>query len=911
MFDTDRGFVAREGEDRVAAGGEVRCSADRSGCSSRALHAVPARDVPPAAARGLSFADAAATIRTSPSSASVTLYLSPVLQAAPARCTATTSSTPNVSADLGEEGLRALAATAREAGLGLLLDIVPNHMSITGTDNRWWRDVLERSASFYANAFDVDRPATGNDRVVLPVLGERYRALTSGVLGVERAGGLVAIRAHDMRYPCSPRILGPVVRDAGRRIVTRSSSTSAKAPSRRAVARERDREARRRQRRRAVLLARLEELCTDPRVDAALDAELAAINADPLALDALLEAQNYRFVHWTVAGNQLSYRRLFEVTSLVGIRAEDPDVLAAGHRRIFGWLADGTIDGVRVDHVDGLREPGPYLATLRAHAPDAWILVEKILGPGERLPARWPIEGTTGYEHAEWLGKMIVDRGATEALAAAFTAYTGLAFDPPRARRAARLEVMSDALHSEIERITELAVRACATSPLCRDFTRSEIRTALSEILAGYPVYRTYLGDGPVDPADLARIATATEAARVARPEIDGDLLGFLASALSFEMPGPEAQELALVVQQVSGPVVAKGDEDTLSYRMVALASRCEVGAELGELGAELLDLHAHFSTTSARGLVATSTHDTKRSEDVRARIAAISERPAEWARRVTAWGDRAAAGWGEVERDRVIEYLMFQTLVGAWPLPLPRAERYAEKASREARLRTSWRAPDAAYEAARQRWLAAVYDDAGLVGEIAAFATELARSGDRNALAMLLVKLCAPGVPDLYQGSELRADALVDPDNRAPVDLALRQSELRAIADLSAADVAGDLSRAKLFTIRRVLGLRRRMPALFAGAYRPVRAAGPHADRLFAFARGEGLVVVVPRFGDDDWAGTTVELPPGSWRDVLAETRHPGGARDVTVLFGALPIALLVGDDARERERSADPAAK
>lgn len=859
---------------------------------------------------GFTFADARAALPYLCELGISHLYLSPIMQAAPGSTHGYDVVDPErVSEELGgEDGFRALAVAADAAGLGILLDIVPNHMSIAGTGNRWWRDVLENGpASYYASAFDVDWTIDDN-RMLLPVLGERYgRALFTGLLRVERTGDRFEIVAHDQHYPVSPRTLGPVIRDAGRRIDHPELEYLGEALAGLPSSREREHEARlRRHRHRAVLLARLTQLtAAEPAVDGTITAEIAAINADPLALDALLEAQNYRLVHWTVAGNQLSYRRFFDVTSLVGIRAEDPDVLAASHHRIFGWLADETIDGVRVDHVDGLREPGAYLSILRARAPQAWILVEKILGVGERLPARWPIDGTTGYEHAEWLGKMIVDRDAAEPLAAAFTAYTGLAFDPPRARRAARLEVMSDALHSEIERVTELAVRACATSPLCRDFTRSEIRTALGELLAGYPVYRTYLGEGPPDPMDLARISIAAEAVRAARPELDGDLLGFLAAALSFELPGPEAQELALVVQQVSGPVVAKGDEDTLSYRMVVLASRCEVGAELGELGTGIEDLHAHFSTTSAHGLLATSTHDTKRSEDVRARIAALSERPAEWARRVTGWGERAAAGWGDVERDRVLEYLMWQTLVGAWPLSQERAQRYAEKASREARLRTAWRAPDAQYEAARRRWLAGIYGDAGLVAEITAFAGELARSGDRNALAMLLVKLCAPGVPDIYQGSELRADALVDPDNRAPIDLALRQRELRVVADLSAADVAGDLSRAKLFAIRRVLGLRRRRPDLFAGSYRPLRADGQEADRVFAFVRGDGLVVVVPRFGHEGWAGTTLELPLGSWRDVLSEARHPGGARDVTVLFGALPIALLVGDDACERPAS------
>jgi (1->4)-alpha-D-glucan 1-alpha-D-glucosylmutase len=305
--------------------------------------------------------------------------------------------------------------------------------------------------------------------------------------------------------------------------------------------------------------------------------------------------------------------------------------------------------------------------------------------------------------------------------------------------------------------------------------------------------------------------------------------------------------------------------------------------------------------------LLASSTHDSKRAEDVRARLYAISEEPDVWADAVQAWGERAASAWGETPRDRVFEYLMWQTLVGAWPLSLERAKTYAEKACREARLRTSWRAPDAAYEQARDRWLEHVYGDRALVHEIEALAARLVPHGDRNSLAMLAIKLTAPGVPDLYQGTELRADALVDPDNRRAVDLALRQRALRAQRDVSAADVAGDLSAAKLWTIRRVLGLRKRSPRLFEGAYRPLRASGPHAHRVFAFARGDDLATIVPRLtaGADGWKDTTVELPAGAWRDVLTDRAVAGGTVPVALVWSTLPIAVLAGEGARERNRS------
>ena len=853
---------------------------------------------------GFAFADAIAAVPYLAQLGISHLYLSPVLQAAPGSTHGYDVVDPDrVNQALGgEDGFRALVAAAHAAGLGILLDIVPNHMSIAGTANRWWVDVLENGpASYYAHYFDVDWGG-GDERVLLPVLGERYgRALTSGGLQLARGAGVVEVRAGEHRFPLAPGSFGRIVRRAGERIghaelqflgdALAALPTSADVAARR-----------RRHRDKAVMLARLAEL-GEP-VARALDDELAAINGDPIELDAILEAQNYRLAHWSVAGSQLSYRRFFDIASLVGICAELPDVFDAGHRRIFGWLADGAIDGLRIDHVDGLRDPAGSLRRLCEAWPEPegppWIVVEKILAPGEQLPASWPVAGTTGYDVADRLAGLLVDPDGERALTEAFIAYTGLVWDPAGESRRARLEVTSDALHSELARLTELAVRACSASPACRDYTRAEIETALAELLAGYPVYRTYLGGDADDPADRARIAEAARTALAARPDLDRDLVGFLEAALAFELPTAEATELARAAQQVTGPVVAKGDEDTLQYREVRLLARCEVGADLARFAIAPDDAHAGFAAGRPRALLATSTHDTKRGEDVRARIAVLSELPGDWRTAVERWRARADPGWGDAPPDRTFEYTMWQTLVGAWPLPEDRAQRFAEKATREARLRTSWRRPDAAYEAARTRWLAAVYADAGLVADIAAFAARLQPHGDRNSLAQLLIKLTAPGVPDLYQGSELRDDSLVDPDNRRPVDLARRArwlAELAAVGDAGVARLGGELGAIKLWTIRRVLALRAQHPELFSAPYRALAASGPHARRVFAFARGEDLITVVPRLGvaADAWRDTTLALGGGRWREVLTGEVVDGRAQPVWGLWRTVPIALLV----------------
>lgn len=853
---------------------------------------------------GFTFRDAVAAVPYLAELGISHLYLSPVLEAAPGSTHGYDVVDPDhVSAALGgEAGFTALVEAARGADLGILLDIVPNHMSIAGTANRWWVDVLENgAASYYAHYFDVDWGGT-DERVLLPVLGERYgQALTSGALAIARTGAVFEVRAGDLRFPLAPRSLGRIVRRAGERIAHAELQFLGDALE--ALPRTGEAAARRRRHRdKAVLLGRLADL--DGRVSPALDAELAAINSDPIELDAILEAQNYRLAHWSVAGSQLSYRRFFDIASLVGLRNEEPDVLAASHRRIFGWLADRAIDGLRVDHIDGLRDPESYLRRLREASPDparpAWIVVEKILAGDEQLPPGWPVDGTTGYDFMERVGPLFVDRDGEHPLTETFCAYTGQAFDPAGESRRARLEVMTDALHSELARLTELAARTCAASPTCRDYTRAEIETALAELLAGYPTYRTYLGPDrsghASDPAGRERIARARRAAQEARPELDRDLIGFLEAALAFELPITESIELAYAAQQVSGPIVAKGDEDTLLYRQVRLLARCEVGADLATFALEPGEVHPRLAAGRPRSLLATSTHDSKRGEDVRARLAVLSELPEAWNAAVWRWRERAEPGWGDTAPDRIFEYTMWQTLVGGWPLALDRAERFAEKASREARLRTSWRRPDASYETARTRWLEAVYADRELVAELAAFAAELRPHGDRNSLAQLLVKLTAPGVPDFYHGSELRDDALVDPDNRRPVDLAARQRILHELTGAAAHDLGRDLGLAKLWTIRRVLALRSREPGTLAAPYRALAASGTHAHRVFAFSRGDDLVSVVPRLGvrAEGWRDTTLVLAPGTWRDVLSDVELAGGELPVAALWRTLPIALL-----------------
>ncbi|MFT3698066.1 MAG: alpha-amylase family glycosyl hydrolase [Kofleriaceae bacterium] len=852
------------------------------------------------------------------------LYLSPILQAAEGSTHGYDVVDPaQISTEIGgEDGFRALVAAAKAHGLGILLDIVPNHMSITGTRNAWWMDVLANGpASYYAHYFDVDWEA-GNDRVTLPVLGERYgRALANGTLGVVFETGF-AVKVGDARYPIAPESLGTIIRRAGER--ARSAELQFVGDALAALPRETLPESRRRRHRDKLVLAqRLAVLVPEHR--AAIDAELAALNADIVELDAILEAQAYRLAHWSVASHRLPYRRFFDITTLVGLRVDELDVFEARHARVFEWLADGSIDGVRIDHVDGLADPGEYLQRLRDRAPDAWIVVEKILGTDEALPA-WPVDGTTGYEFADVVTSLLVSPAGEAELTAEFEDYTGTPWAPAADRRRARIEVAREALHSEIARLVSIATHVCAQTAVTRDFTRPEIEAALIEIVAGYPVYRTYVGttllesapkpapevdehattglhivqavelttNGPqttltgiavpvasdqprangsgpivIDP-DRDRIATACRAASG-----DPDLIAFLELALAGEVAN--ARELARVAQQVTGAIVAKGDEDTASYRLVRLAARCEVGADPSVLAIDAATAHARLAAGAPKSLLATSTHDTKRGEDQRARLAVISERAVEW----RSFVERLDADryWGGIAPDRTFEYLFWQTAVGTWPLTPERAHAYATKATREARLRTSWLAPDETYEAAMHAWIDAVLVDPVITGEISEFVDAIAPRAQANSLAQLLLKLTTPGIPDFYQGSELTNYALVDPDNRTPVDYS------RA---------ADSLGAAKLHVVQRVLALRRDRPALFEATYSALTAHGPGSERVFAFMRGKDLLVAVPRLGDVN-PETLFRVPTGTWRDALTDTTHSDGTIAAAALFATFPVALLV----------------
>jgi len=780
------------------------------------------------------------------------LYCSPVLQAAAGTTHGYDVVDPTrINEELGgEAGFRSMVAALHERGIGVLIDIVPNHMATSGRASPWWWDILKRGrASRYASYFDIDwEPAvwTVKGKVLLGVLEDRYgRELEAGKLTLERQGAESVVRYHDNVFPVAPESLDGV--------------------------------------------------------------DVDAVTTDLDALDALLQRQHYRLSFWRTAQEELNYRRFFTIDTLVGLRVELEEVLEDSHRLVFDLVADGSVSGLRIDHVDGLRAPQAYLDKLRAAAPNAYIVVEKILEYGEALPESFPVQGTTGYDFMAHMDGLFVDSENEEAMTALYHAYTGEPHRYADVVQTSKHENMTTELSPDLERMASLLVDICERYRLQRDRTRRELKEAIQEVAAVLPVYRIYVRPGAASIADRERVAAAVEEAKHRRPDIDADLLGFIGELMLMQHEGEKESEFAARFQQFTPAVMAKGVEDTAFYRYNRLISLNEVGGDPGRFGRPVEAFHefcGHIAATWPATMLTLSTHDTKRSADVRARLHLLSEMPAEWDTAVRRWAEHNDPYRSQGYPDRSLEYVMYQALVGAWPIDQARLTQFLLKAAREANVHTNWINPVPAYEDAIAEFAANAMGDAEFMGDLQNFMgrTQLVALGRIISLAQTALLLTCPGVPDLYQGSELWDMSLVDPDNRRAVDYELRR---RLLAETVGLPAAGAMARAdegvpKLWLISRVLSHRRKARELFESPlYTPIDAAGTKARHVVAFAR-DRLVVVVPRLLaglGGTWADTTIELPPGDWEDVLTGARHAGGgAVELSGLLGGFPVAVLAG---------------
>ncbi len=842
------------------------------------------------------------------------LYCSPILQAVAGSTHGyDVVDHGRLNAELGsDDGFARLTDALRAHGMGLVLDIVPNHMAIAEA-NRWWWDVLEHGpASRHAAAFDVDwEPPESRLRnvILLPVLPDHYgRVLEAGEIRLVRDGGRLLVCHADRRFPTDPVTLAPLVGGAAARCDSEELAFIGEALAALPASTTSDAgELARRQRDADVLEVRLSELAADPAVAQALDAAVASVNADPDALDALLEAQQYRLAYWRASSRDLGYRRFFDINELIGLRMEDESVFRDTHALVLSWIADGRVDGLRIDHPDGLRDPAAYFARLRASAPDAWIVAEKILADDELLPRDWPVDGTTGYRFCNVATGLLVDPAGQASLTDLYARFAGEPVDWRAVELEARREVLSEVLGSDVNRLTDLFLAVCEANRRYRDLTRHELQHALREVAASLPVYRTYVraGAGQVTDADRRLVDGAVAAAADRRPDLDPELFVLLGRILRLEVTGRLEGELAMRFQQLTPAAMAKGVEDTAFYRYLRFTPLNEVGGDPGRFGVEPDAFHEAMAGLAEQwpsGMLTTSTHDTKRSEDVRARLALLADIPGEWAaavQRLAALG--RAHRSGPALPSAADEYLLLQTLVGAWPISADRMVEYLGKASHEAKLRTSWTAPNEEYHEALDQLVRGCLGDPAFVAEVESFTAPLVEPGRHAALAQLLLKLTAPGVPDVYQGTELWDLSLVDPDNRRPVDFALRHELLvrGRDADAEAAWAGVDEGLPKLWLLQRALELRTRRPELFGpeAGYVPVSLHGSRAGAAVAFCRGDSLVTLVPvrplRIARDGWADTHLRLPDGTWRDVLAEDEREGEVLLADLLAG-FPVALL-----------------
>jgi len=867
--------------------------------------------------REFTFDDAAAMVEYLASLGVTHVYCSPYLQAAPGSMHGyDVVDYRKVNGELGgEEAHERFCKRLRECGLGQVLDIVPNHMSL-GAQNRYWWDVLENGTnSRYASFFDIDWNSTEErlrDKVLVPILPDQYgRVLSAGGIVLMRQGSRFRVQAAGQTFPVSPTSLSMILSKAAEFIRSDSlnfvSASFARLPSpdfwdrRTILARHRDKN---------VLQDVLDRLCNDEKsVCDAIDRVVRELNANVDALDEFLSQQYYRLAYWKTADQQLGYRRFFDVNTLIGLRVEREFVFDETHALILKWLKQGVLDGVRVDHPDGLRDPQQYFERLRERAPEAWIVGEKILEPGEWMRREWPIEGTSGYDFLNVVMGVLVHREGLKKLGEHYTAFTGDDADFPGVAHDKKLAVEQEALGSDVNRLTSLFVDICEGNRDQRDFTRAEVRRAIREVGSCFSVYRTYVEPerSEIAEEDRVRIERATESAKRNRTDIDGGLFDFMRDVLTLKVTGKLEAEFVNRFEQFTGPVMAKGVEDTAFYCWNRLVAMNEVGGDPDCGGFNLEHFHAYqvkMQETFPATMTTVSTHDTKRSDDVRARMVVLSEMPDAFAAAVRRWSAHNARHRSGDRIDPGTEWFLYQTLVGAWPICGERLRGYMQKAMREAKVRTSWVANNAEYESALNAYIDALLADGEFVADLEEFVGEIVPAGRVNSLAQTLMKYTAPGVPDMYQGGELWDFSLVDPDNRRPVDYALRSRLLAEMRGMDVKQVMGRVEEGlpKLWVVQRALQLRRERPEWFGAeaAYAPVAVEGTQSERVIAYRRGERVVTVVPRWSHaaEAWGETVVAVPAGRWRNRLTGAEVVGGRMQMSALLVEFPVALLVRED-------------
>jgi (1->4)-alpha-D-glucan 1-alpha-D-glucosylmutase len=816
----------------------------------------------------------------------------------------------------GAEAQARLHKRLQSCGMGQVLDIVPNHMSLAPANCYWW-DVLENGPrSRYARYFDVaweEAEFHLRNKVLVPILAGQYgRMLNEGRIKLVRKNLRFEVAYEEHRLPVAPETLGALLGAAAQHTglpelhFIAHAFMSLPLPERddfhRIEARHQDK---------TVLYTLLNRLCRENAAACAdIDAAIAVLNADHDAFDDFLNAQNYRLSWWHTAQQNLGYRRFFDVNTLVGVRIGDESVMRETHRLFFDWLQSGLLSGLRIDHPDGLRDPKTYFQRLRAQSPDAWIVVEKILGRYEALPEEWPVQGTTGYEFISQMNGLLIAPEGLAAIDSIYTAFTGQNATFVQLCHDSKIAVTQTTLGSDVNYLTTLFTEICESHREYRDYTRVEVRRAIREIAACFPLYRTYVVPerDEVSDTDIACIDRAVDAAKASRTDVEGDLFDFIRNVLLLRIKadGREGEFIARF-QQFTSAVMAKGVEDTAFYCFNRLVALNEVGCDPGD--PVVLVEEFHRSNERAQRLqpyrmLTLTTHDTKRSEDVRARLAVLTEDSESFRAAIVQWSEMTKS-YRAPALDCNTEYLYYQTLIGAWPITVDRAIAYMEKATREAKQQTSWVQNNVEFEEAMRAFIRDTLADPAFTAEVEHLVSRISEAGYTNSLTQTLLKCTVPGVPDLYQGAELWDLRLVDPDNRTAVDYDLRRKLLAELPSLSPLEIMQRLDQGlpKLWTIQCALKLRGERPEVFGGdgSYSPIVAEGKRSDHCIAFMRGDSVITIVPRLPltlAHTWEDTSITLPAGRWRNVLTGAEHKGGKQKLAALLPIFPIALLAREN-------------
>jgi (1->4)-alpha-D-glucan 1-alpha-D-glucosylmutase len=846
----------------------------------------------------------------------------------------------------GEPAFRRLTHALAQADIGLILDFVPNHMGVHCADNAWWLDVLEWGPlSPHAASFDVDWTAHAlgrSGRLLLPILGQSYgEALDGGeiCLRYDAREGSFSAWYYEHRLPIRPSQYAGILRT-----VVSAAGAEGWAIGRRLLARAADFRAPTREEAQRLKTALAGTEATEV-IERGLKAFQPPGVLETAHLHHLLQRQHFRLAHWRLASTELNYRRFFDISSLAGLRVEDGATFAAIHGLLGRLIADGALQGLRLDHIDGLYDPAQYFERLqsfiRVRQPAGrafYVVVEKILGEREPLPHFSDVAGTTGYEWLNVISRLLLDGRGLAALERLWHDFgdDGRAFD--QILLEAKRHILGNILASEFTALARLIARIAAGHYRTRDYSPDRLRAALELFVLHFPVYRTYVSSGGASPQDRALIGATLTAARAQWVGPDAGIFDFLRGALTLDLTtrgqsrlsAARVRRFALKVQQFTGPMMAKSLEDTAFYRYHRLIALNEVGGNPAAGAIGVAEFHALMKCRAAwgpHGLTATATHDTKRGEDARARLLSLSEIPADWADAVATWRSMNAPMINQLTPSRTPsaahEYLLYQALLGAWTPEGPdrsltdRMKAFAIKAAREGKEQTSWLDPDQRYEAGLERFVNDILDPARaspFIESFGGFADRVALMGALNSLVQLTLKVTMPGVPDFYQGTEFWDLSLVDPDNRRAVDFAARAQAVRSLTkepDWSAMAKAWPDGRIKLALTARLLPLRREAAkVLTGGEYRPLKVQGRDAEEILAFARcheGDTLLVVVARlFGRSsqggrrwpsrhDWDATIAVEEFSALQPVLSgRPARPGPQLAVSEIFDGLPLAVL-----------------